>query len=189
MFCLNCGSFSIFTFCKICEFSLKEPTLALREVEGFKIYSFYEYSAIKNLIHSKHKFHGSFVYKALANLSFKKFAKNFTLNLKANVVAIDDHILHGYSHTAILAKAMSSKNLRPIYRVLHATSKVTYSGKSTKFRQDNPRNFKILKSPKYPVILVDDIITTATTMIEAKSTLEKAGFEVLFGLVLADARY
>ena len=71
---------------------------------------------------------------------------------------------------------------------MHATSSVSYSGKDLKFRQNNPRNFKILKKITAPVILVDDIVTTGTTILEARDTLQKVGIDVLFALVLADAR-
>jgi len=95
---------------------------------------------------------------------------------------------NGYSHTAILANELRAKNLKPIFHALHATSNVSYSGKELKFRQNNPRNFKILKKITTPVILVDDIVTTGTTILEAKKKLEDDGVKVLFALVLADAK-
>ena len=88
-----------------------------------------------------------------------------------------------------MANALRAKNLKPIFHALHATSKISYSGKDLQFRQNNPRNFKILKKITAPVILVDDIVTTGTTILEARNTLEKAGVKVLFALVLADAKY
>jgi len=102
---------------------------------------------------------------------------------------IDDRVHFGYSHTAILANALRAKNLKPIFHTLHAISKISYSGRDLQFRQNNPRNFKILKKITAPVILVDDIVTTGTTILEARNTLEKAGVKVLFALVLADAKY
>ena len=47
---------------------------------------------------------------------------------------------------------------------------------------------EILKKITAPVILVDDIVTTGTTILEARDTLQKVGVDVLFALVLADAR-
>ena len=132
--------------------------------------------------------HGLFIYKNLAKFAFKKFAKSFSFPEQIYALPIDDRVHHGYSHTAILANELRAKNLKPIFHALHATSSVSYSGKDLKFRQNNPRNFKILKKITAPVILVDDIVTTGTTILEARDTLQKAGVDVLFALVLADAR-
>ncbi len=189
MFCAFCKSFTPNTFCKICSQILSEPSPIVRELEGFKIYSFYGYSEIKELIHSKHQMHGYFIYKNLAKFAFNQFAKSFSLPEKVYALPIDDRVHHGYSHTAILANALRAKNLKPIFHALHATSKISYSGKDLQFRQNNPRNFKILKKITAPVILVDDIVTTGTTILEARNTLEKAGVKVLFALVLADAKH
>ena len=106
-----------------------------------------------------------------------------------SAVPIDDRAASGYSHTAILARALKSVEIRPLYTCLHAGSNVSYHGKDLAFRLKNPRNFKLLKRPKFPVILIDDIVTTGTTIDEARRTLQKAGCEVLFALTLADARY
>lgn len=190
MRCANCGRLSIKILCKFCALHLKNSSLKTRILkDDFKIYSFFDYSEVKDLIHSKHKFHGKFIYKSLANLSLKKFAQNFKFGSKINAVAIDDRVKFDYSHTAILARALKSDEIKPLHYCLHASSDVNYSGKDLAFRIKHPRNFKLNKIPKFPVILVDDIITTGTTMIEAKTALEKFGVEVLFGLVLADAKY
>lgn len=169
---------------------LENHSLNTRILEDdFKVYGFFDYSEVKNLIASKHKFYGNFIYKELADLSFKKFARNFKFNSFINAVAIDDRVKFGYSHTAILARALKNSEIRPLHGCIYATSDVSYSGKDLIYRIKNPRNFKLNKIPKFPVILVDDIITTGTTLTEAKNTLRKFGVEVLFGLVLADARY
>ncbi|HEB7569849.1 TPA: ComF family protein, partial [Campylobacter coli] len=63
-----------------------------------------------------------------------------------------------------------------------------YSGKSLKFRQDNKRNFKLLKKINNPVILVDDIVSSGSSLLEAKQFLEKNKISVLFAVVLADAK-
>ncbi|ELZ6177138.1 ComF family protein, partial [Campylobacter coli] len=63
-----------------------------------------------------------------------------------------------------------------------------YSGKSLKFRQDNKRKFKLLKKINNPVILVDDIVSSGSSLLEAKQFLEKNKISVLFTVVLADAK-
>ena len=188
MFCAFCKSFTLKTFCKICSQILSEPNPVSRELEGFKIYSFYGYSEIKELIHAKHQMHGLFIYKNLAKFAFAQFAKSFSFPEQIYALPIDDRVHNGYSHTAILANELRAKNLKPIFHALHATSEVSYSGKDLNYRRNNPRNFKILKKIAAPVVLVDDIITTGTTILEARDTLKKVGVDVLFALVLADAR-
>lgn len=161
----------------------------MREIDGLRVFSFYDYSDVKNFIHAKHQLHGSFALSALAKLSFANFSREFEINFALNALPIDDKNTNGYSHTAIFARALRSKFITPLFGALHATSNVSYSGKDLKFRQENPRNFKLLKRPIHPVILVDDIVTTGATLLEARDALQKAGCEVAFGLVLADARY
>ncbi|EDP7060847.1 ComF family protein, partial [Campylobacter jejuni] len=62
------------------------------------------------------------------------------------------------------------------------------SGKSLEFRQKHKRNYKLLKTIQEPVILVDDIVTTGSSLLEAKKVLEENKISVLFALVLADAK-
>ncbi|EAC1916599.1 ComF family protein, partial [Campylobacter coli] len=69
-----------------------------------------------------------------------------------------------------------------------AQNHLKYSGKSLKFRQDNKRKFKLLKKINNPVILVDDIVSSGSSLLEAKQFLEKNKISVLFAVVLADAK-
>ncbi|PSM51549.1 putative ComF family competence protein [Campylobacter blaseri] len=188
MRCLNCGVFSLSFICKNCKNILLEHTLQKRNINGLNVYSFYNYSEIKTLIHSKHHLHGLFAYKELANLSFKKFAKRYKFDTRVLAVPIDDNIDNGYSHTAILANSLKSKDIAPKFNIIKASSSIKYSGQSLEFRLKNRRNFKLLKSIKNPIILVDDIITTGTTLNEAHEVCKKAKIEVLFALVLANAK-
>jgi len=169
-----------------------------------KVYYFYHYDEIKPLILAKHKMHGSALYKRLAMLSFTPFARLLCSNFEIlnaelanfnqtttpiiNAIALDDNVNTGYSHTAILARALKTKQIQPIFNALKAQNKVKYAGKSLEFRRKNQRNFKLLKQINAPVILVDDIITSSLSMQDAHTCLKKAGVRVLFGLVLADAR-
>jgi len=96
MRCANCGHLSLAVICKICKDHLLSSPARTRVLDGdFKIYSFFDYSEIKNLLHSKHLFHGSFVYGALANLSFKIFASKFSFGSPVNAVPIDDRATSG----------------------------------------------------------------------------------------------
>ncbi|MCV3549229.1 ComF family protein [Campylobacter sp. CNRCH_2013_0671h] len=190
MRCFNCHGFSFASFCSACKEELLEYSLGIRELEGnFKVYCFYQYEQIKHLIYFKHKFQGYFVLNALAKLSFAKFEDFFQPSCKINAIALDDKTYKNYSHTAILTKYLNTKFIKPMYHTLQASSEFKYSGKSLKFRKDNKRSYKLLKRPKYPVILVDDVITTGLSLLEAKELLEKNNIEVLFALVLANAKF
>ncbi len=189
MYCLICGNLSFSHICKKCKKEFLKPSFYKRVVEkDFEVYSFYKYSAIKELILTKHKFVGYFIYHILAQESFKRFAKEFKYVGQIYSFACDDHIRGGYSHTAILNKHLKSTFITPIHSALRATNHVNYSGQSLQFRENNPRNFKYLYHPNIDAIIVDDIITTGTTIKEAKKTLKKNGLNVLFALTLANAR-
>lgn len=180
-------------FCHHCENELGELSLGARDLDDesgkLRVYSFYKYSDIKHLLHSKHKFYGYFVYNFLAKLSFKRFHEFFAYEGKISAIALDDRVENAlYSHSAILLKNLKSKNITIQFNALHAQNKIKYSGKSLNFRKKNKRNYKLLKKINSPVILVDDIVTTGTSMLEAKKVLEKNKISVLFGLVLADAK-
>ncbi len=164
--------------------------MGVRELEkGFKVYSFYKYNEISHLLHSKHHFHGYFVLNALAKLSFAKFKNFFSPELTINALALDDKVQdYLYSHSAILTRHLKTEFIKPVYRVLQAQNEVKYSGKTMAFRQKNKREYKLLKELKNPVILVDDIVTTGFSLLEAKKILEKNKISVLFALVLADAK-
>lgn len=189
MRCISCEKLSFEIICKSCQKKYLQPSLHKREIEqDFFNYSFYALSDIEELINSKYYFYGDRVFNILAKLSFQKFAKNF--NFKENIYAIpiDDHTRHEFSHTAILVKYLNSNYIRPKTNCLKAKNRVKYAGKDLKFRQNNPRNFKLSNLYNKTTILCDDLITTGATILEGKKVLEKKKNNVLFSLTLADAK-
>jgi competence protein ComFC len=126
------------------------------------------------------------MYSILANLAFKKFAESFTFETVVESLSIDDHTRSGYSHTALLNQALKSHSIRPCYGKMRARNSVSYSGKNYEFRRSNPRDFIYRQSPCQEIILVDDIITTGTTLGEAAHCVTTQGKTVLFCLTLAD---
>ncbi len=188
MLCISCKKLSLSIICKDCQKNLLEPSFNKREIEkNFYNYSFYSLSDIEDLINSKYYFYGDRIFSILAKLSFYKFAQNFNFEKQVLALSIDDHTRHEFSHTAILAKNLKSKYIKPKYNSIKATNIVKYAGKDLEFRQKNPRRFKT-SIQNQTVILCDDIITTGTTIKEAKKVLEKNNNEVLFSLTLADAK-
>ena len=189
MKCIICKQYSLKLICKKCQSSFLQPKLLERTLpDGFKIYSFYHYSEIEELLKTKHTHIGASVYAILAHISFKRFSDAFSFVNPVYALPIDDHAKNGYSHTAILTKALKSKNINPIFASLRAENHTTYSGQSLEFRLQNPRRFNYTFKSDIDAILVDDIVTSTTTINEAKNTLLKNAVTPLFALTLADAR-
>ena len=185
--CFSCGEFSLPIICASCRSNLLSPSLIKREIGELQIFSFYKYSEIEKFIFTKHKTVGAKIFDILAQESFRHFAKTFEYEEHLNVIPIDDNTNSGYSHTAILAHNLKSKLLTPIYASLKAKNSIKYAGQSLEFRQNNKREFEF-KGSTLPIILVDDIVTTGTTLLEARDAALKKGVETLFALTLADAQ-
>jgi competence protein ComFC len=81
---------------------------------------------------------------------------------------------------------MRSRDTTILHSSLLSQNDIKYAGKTLKYRKDNPRDFKYSGKSGISVILIDDIVTTGTTLLEAKNTLARYGVEVDFALVLAD---
>lgn len=188
MRCLICENLSLSHICDNCQNTFLTPFIYKRRVlNNIEVISFYKYSDIKDLLHTKHTDLGYYIYTILAKNSLKKFAENFNYPNIVTSIAIDDYIKSGYSHTAILNKSLKSKNIRPLFNKLRAKNKISYSGKSREFRILNPRDFELKKFKERELILVDDIITTGSTFTQAAQIMQKNQKEVLFCLALADA--
>jgi competence protein ComFC len=188
MRCLMCESLSLEHICPSCQNIFLAPSLYRRKIfHNIEVISFYKYSEIKDLLHTKHTDLGYYIYTILAKNSLAKFAAEFDYSHKVVSIAVDDHVKSGYSHTAILNKSLKSKYIKPLYSKLRATNKVTYSGKSREFRILNPRAFELKDFNGSDVILVDDIITTGLTFTQAIETMQKNNQSVLFCIALADA--
>jgi len=104
-------------------------------------------------------------------------------------ISIDDKVKKGYSHTAILNHSLKSKYITPLYKKLLAQNNITYAGKTLEFRLNNPRNFIYKGQKNIDVILVDDVVTTGSTLNEAKKILKNYNVNVIFCLVLVDKRW
>ena len=189
MRCLSCHKLTFKTFCEVCQKKLLQPSISKRTIDSLDVYSFFKYQSIEDLLLTKHTSQGFRVYKALANLSFKPFIKKFLEedNRLVYIIGVDENVKSGYSHVALLTHEMRAKNSKIAHAKLKATNSVNYSGKSLNFRLTNPRGFVYIGESDIEAILVDDIITTGTTLKEAKEVLEEAGVDVLFSLTLADA--
>jgi len=184
---MMCENYSLTHICKPCQTNFLTPSLYKRKLDnGIEVLSFYKYSEIKDLLFTKHTDLGFYIYNILAQNSFKVFAQEFQLSTSCVSIPIDDTILHGYSHTAVLNKILKSSSIKPLYNKLRATNTINYSGKSKSFRINNPRSFHLKSFQEEDVILVDDIITTGATLTQASELLITQDKNVLFCLTLAD---
>ena len=188
MKCLMCESFSLSHICKVCQDTFLKPQIFKRKISNnIEVISFYRYDDIKDLLHTKHTDIGFYIYKILAKNSMTKFALEFEFSQVISSIAIDDKINSGYSHTAILNNSLQSKFIKPLHSKLRAKNNISYSGKSKEFRLLNPRNFELKDFRDKDIILVDDILTTGSTLNQAIQTLKLNNKETLFCLTLADA--
>lgn len=189
MKCLLCENYTLTQhICKTCQKRFLQPELFRRPLtDRIDVLSFYRYDELQPLILTKHTELGFHLYKLLAKLSFEKFAQKFSWENSVASIAIDDNPnKSGYAHTAILNRALKSKTIHPLYNKLRARNSVSYSTKSKIYREAHPRNFKFNNFKQKDVVLVDDIVTTGTTLKEAICTLEKHNKDVLFCLTLCD---
>lgn len=193
MRCLVCGKWIhlLKIICARCYADLC-PSLSARVLEGVPIYSFYLYEEIEILIKSKYSAFGSRVFAMLAQRAQEVFIHKFPspeINPPLYGIGIDDHIKKGYAHTAVILRAFCAKELKPYlkpqYHQLIATNPITYAGQSLKFRQEHKKDFVFKGDTRLNYFLVDDVITTGSTMQQAIETLKKAGAGVVFGLALA----
>jgi len=183
MVCILCDSLSFEIICKRCQQTFLKPNIKKRD----NIISFYSYEEVESLI--KYKYHpfGSRIFHILAKNSFLEFSKVYTD--KCYSIPIDDKVTKGYSHTAILNRYLKSKYITPLYKVLLAQNNISYAGKSLEYRKNNKRDFLYKGLENIDAILVDDIVTTSTTINEAKEVLKKYNVNIKFSLVLVDKRW
>ena len=189
MFCLMCEEFSLTHICKDCQKIYLTPKLYKRKLpNNIDVYSFYAYEEIKHFLHTKHTHLGYYIYHIMAKNSFALFAKEFSFATQVYSIGIDEHLREEYSHTAILNSYLHSQHITPLYQKLLAKNRVSYSKKSKNYRETNLRDFQLntLPSDATEFILVDDIITTGSTLTQAINTLHSVNKEVLFCLTLAD---
>ena len=182
-----CENLALSHICKSCQELFLSPSIYKRQLSnGIQVISFYKYSEIKDLLHTKHTDLGYHIYNILAKLSFKKFASEFPIKEDIVSIAIDDNVKSGYSHTAILNAALKSSNIRPLYSKLRAKNNISYSGKDRAFRASNPRNFELQNFKQKNLILVDDVVTTGSTLSEAISLLQRENKNIYLALTLCD---
>ncbi|NPA27471.1 MAG: ComF family protein [Epsilonproteobacteria bacterium] len=193
MRCFSCDSFSIEPICKSCVKDFLTPHIITREIDGVEVISFFDYFLINEYIKSKYSASGYRIYKFFGKKFFNPFLKEYIKNLsiqRVYLIGVDGSLNRGYSNVALLLRygSLGIKNLKPLYNALRAKRKVQYAGKPLEFRLKNPREF-VYKGPKnIEAILVDDTITTGTTLKEAIAILKENSVNIHFALTLASTQ-
>lgn len=189
MRCLICGKISFRSVCQNCKEDIALYPRMRELEEGFRVYSFYEYSSNAMLFASKYQTIGSKIYTILSKKAVLYLMKNLEFSLECYGVGIDEDVKRGYAQNSIFLKELKKIGIKPLYGSLKARNKVTYAGKDLEFRLKNPRNFKPnSRFANKRIVLVDDIITTGTTLKEAREMVQKCGGEVVCAFVLGDAK-
>jgi competence protein ComFC len=189
MRCVSCRAWSVDIVCHSCWESYFEPKVSRRMIGSLEVVSLYSYSTLEPLLVTKKSPLGYRIYRFLGKRVMRPFIEAFVAHYssKVYIVGVDEVVKGGYAHVALLTHAMKTKRSLPLHGTLLARSGVKYAGNSLAFRQQHPRDFLYRGARDIEVILVDDVITTGTTLLEAYHLLQKHGVEVLFAVTLADA--
>lgn len=98
----------------------------------------------------------------------------------------------GYNHAELLAKGLSQRLNLPVQNILKRTRKTqSQYGLKKKERIKNLAGAFAVQSDKQKeirdkyIFLVDDILTTGSTLLETAKVLKKSGAEKVFGITLA----
>ncbi|MCX2717854.1 phosphoribosyltransferase [Helicobacter sp. MIT 21-1697] len=202
MKCLVCEKWSFSLICKECLAHIPlTPRYRILQ-DSIKVYSFYRYEDVTFLMQSKYHLVGSRILCLLAKRAAEYFFTHFSSYGFTNssfpiaLVGLDDYPYGAYSHVGVIAKVFSKESkgiFKAHFGVLKAQNQVKYAGKNLAFRQDNPKGFMYKPSFAQNVdiqsrgcVLLDDIITTGTSLNEAISALK--GFKIHFCLALCDAK-
>jgi len=193
MRCFSCDNLSIQPVCKECVKDFLTPEMIEKEVGNLEVISFFDYYLTVEFIKSKYIPSGYRVYKFIAKKYFNPFIKAYADSLKDKkplyLIGVDEKVDRGYSNVSLLMHYSSKGNrVKPIHNVLKAKSKVQYAGQPLEYRLENPRKFIYTGPKNIDAILIDDTITTGTTLEEASRVLNENGVNIHFALTVANAK-
>jgi len=191
MRCTVCHRFSREVICAACAERLLVPTIRRRTVGTLEVVSLFDYSVIEPFLLTKHTALGHRIYRFFGRHFVAPFVTDYAGRIAdwVTVIGVDEHVEHGYAHTALLTHAIRHPHARVLHSTMLAKHRVHYAGKTLQYRLEHPRGFRYTGPADADVILVDDIVTTGITLQEAQQVLRQQRVEVLFALTLADARY
>lgn len=191
MRCVSCHQWSRDVVCPACAGQLLRPTVSRRTVGTLEVVSLFHYSAIEPFLLTKHTPLGHRIYRYLGKHYVAPFIEEYQYRAERSlaVIGVDEYVGHGYAHVALLTRAIRHPDITVRHGVLPARNRVNYAGKTLQYRLEHPRDFRYKGRGGQAVILVDDIVTTGTTLQEAAGELRRHQVDVLFAVTLADAQH
>ena len=195
MYCVICGRCRFSLICKTCLENLWYVEIRRQLGNNLRVFSSYPLSEIKHFIYSKNNIIGSRILKILGKYALQRFLEdNAALaNIDkryTSVVCVRGRHVGLYSHSAILAHCFKKYGFSISYNALISQSdkKFSHLGRNARISADRDFTFK-LDSRFDSVIIVDDIVTTSQTLLQASNAIINAGKIPLFAWTLCDARY
>lgn len=204
--CANCFSYLSFDFAMICLVCNKNSFDGLTHpgckskyaIDGAFCGVAYKGVAKKLIYSFKYKPYLADLKKSLVELFYESLIQQEIFQkaykTKPVLVPIPLHAKRlqkrGYNHAKLLAEGLSEKLKLPVVEVLQRTRETkSQFGLKLKDRRENLKNAFIFNSECkiiYPnIFLVDDILTTGSTLLEAARILKKNGAKRVWGLILA----
>lgn len=199
MYCVICLRLNFFIICQKCLDSLWHIKSTRELNNGLKVFSSLAFSELKMLLYTKDNIIGSRIFKRLGSYGVKQFFHTHTdlLDLSRQQVAIicvrNKHV-GAYSHSAILARCFKKFGFQVFYNALITGNDIRFMRLTLQERKNISREFTFklscLKEKEMSaVILVDDVITTGQTLLEASNLIESNAIKVLCAWTLCDARF
>ena len=91
----------------------------------------------------------------------------------------------GFDHGELLARAIAAELDRPVRRLLRRHPGAPQTGLSPQQRRTNSPKFSVIAGTNGCVVVVDDVITTGTTIRAAAHALREAGGTPVIALIAA----
>lgn len=195
MYCVLCQSLSFNIICQKCLENLTNLNSKRELNNGLKIFSSFALSELKHLVYTKNNIIGSRILQRLGQYGVKIFLQHHQELEKIDkkyiaIVCIRNRIIGAYSHSAILAHCFKKHGFKVFYNALIAQNDIRFATLTKIQRQRISRDFFFrLDNTFSGVILVDDIITTGETLLEASNIIAQHGHTPLFAWTLCDARF
>ena len=204
--CANCFSYLSFDFAMICLVCNKNSFDGLTHpgckskyaIDGAFCGVAYKGVAKKLIYNFKYKPYLADLKKSLVELFYESIIQQeiFQKAYKTRPVLVPIPLhakrlqKRGYNHAKLLAEGLSEKLNLPVVEILQRTRETkSQFGLKLKDRRENLRNAFIFNSECkiiHPnIFLVDDILTTGSTLLEAARILKKNGAKRVWGLILA----
>ena len=192
MYCVICQALSLQIICKTCLENLWHIESKRELLNGLKVFSSFALSELKYLVYSKNNIIGSRVLTRLGKYGVQKFFEchQEILTIHTAVICIRNRTIGAYSHSAILAHCFKKYGFRVFYNALITYNDIRFSTLTKTQRQETSRNFKFTLHKQFSfIILVDDIITTGETLLEASQVIMQHNRTPLFAWTLCDSRF